>query len=271
MAIDAEMKTQINDQIAQIDYERQTNLSIHQIMDRFTRMLAQIDIDKEDLIRSKFDWSKQPYFAALSVYLYEVHADRVAAEGKGPGSKLKELMPKFTMNHKVLCLVTKFIIKKTENPNLITAYNKVKEGSGKIDILHDILALSSALRDFLDLTAEYTPRGIHITEVYLDVLTQEVEDLLTINSTTKNSGTERGILVDKQSKLITLCLEAMDYIRQFAEGAYCLDMDYFRKHYTINDFHRRKDSNDEEGITAQADENPQEAETGSSTNTEATE
>lgn len=271
MPITAEMQEKIDNDIAQVAYDRNTKLTIHQVMERFGRFVAQIEIDKEDLIRSKFDWTKQPYFAALSIYLYEVHAARAAAEGKGPGAKLREAMPRFKMNHKVLSLVLKFVIGKTNNQNLIKVYDKVKQDNNNLDTLHDILIMTVALRDFLDIAADFAPRGINVNEGYLDVITEEVEELLVINGETLTSGTDRGKLVDKQNKLIVLCLEAIDYIREYAEGAFCLDMDYFKEHYTINDFHRHKTTQEEEEETPETTEPPSAEETETTTIPEETE
>lgn len=246
MPIAPDMKKLIDDNLATVDTDRTTNLSINQVMDRFSRMTSQVDIDKDNLIITGFDWSKQDYHKALSIYLYETHAERVAAEGKGPGSQLRGHMPTFNTYHKQLMLVMKFAKKQTKNENLIKAFNKIKERGNNLDTLQDILAMAVVLREYIDIITAFKPSGTLVDEAFLDKVTKETEELLLQNGETNNSGTERGKLVDKQGRLIILCLEGMDYIRMYAEGAFHMDMDYFKEHYTINDFHRNRESHTEE-------------------------
>lgn len=246
MPLAPEMKKLIDEKLANLDHEHQTRLTIKQVMDRFSRMVAQVDVDKDALITTNFDWTKQSYYNALSIYLYETHAERTAAEGKGPGAQLREHMPKFNTIHKKLSLVCNFAIEKTGNQNLQTAYNKIKEKGNNLDTLQDILALAVVLRDFIDIVAAFTPGGTLVNDEYLDTVTKEVEDLLQENGETNNSGTERGKLVDKQRRLITLCLDAIDEIRIYAEGTFYDNMDYFKQHYQIYDFHKNRESHTEE-------------------------
>lgn len=238
MPISPEMKKEIDKKIDAVDYKRSSKLSIAQIMDRYARLLPQIDIDKEALILSGLDWEMQPYFEALLVYLYEVHADRVAAEGKGPGHYLKMKMPKFNFYHTILTLVLKYCLDKTNNENLIALHRKVKQGNSKFDTLHDILAMSVILRDFIHILEKYTPQGVQVDEAYLDQVSSETENLLCLTVEANNRGSIRGRLVEKQRRLIVLIREAIDNIRMYAEAAFCMEMNYFRKHYTIHDFRR---------------------------------
>lgn len=257
MLIAPEMKELIDEKIGQVDYERKINLKKHQIMHRYCRFLAQIEVDKEDLIRSNFDWSKQPYFAALLTYLHEVHADRVAAEGKGPGYRIRALMPKFGKSRMILKLVLKYVIGKTQDGNLISVYNKVKQGRGNLDTFHDILAMASVLKDYLDIAAAYTPGGTLVDNEYLDRISAETEEVLQLEGLTSSTGSERSILVAKQNKLIILCLEAIDYIKEYARGAYFMNMNYFREHYTIHDMQKPAiDTRDQQETAPPEEEDP---------------
>lgn len=245
------IREQIDKDALLVDPDRNTKLTIQQNMDRFSRMRAQTFVDKDELVRSKMDWERSKYFKVLEIYCYEVHAARVAAEGKGPGSILKNEMETFEMYHTILNLQMKFVGKRTSGDNLKRVFKKVKKGSGNLDTLHDILAMCVILKEYTDITAQFTPRGVNVNEGYIEMVTADTEALLQLHGIKTNEGTDRSKLVDKQNRLLSLSYNCMLEIREYAEGSFFMDMNYFKKHYTIHDFHKKKTKspNEEEETT----------------------
>ncbi len=210
----------------------QKNYNYH--MNRFGRYLAQMEVDKEALLTSSYNWGHWTYANAIRVMINEVHAKRVAAEGKGssPSEKYHSLLEKTKLSRKVLTIALNFVLKRTKDTTIKAAAEKIKKGHTNSDIIRDALALCEVLKEQLNLASEITPQGIDIDEEYLATVTSEAQEALNLQGEADTAESERNILVDTQARLLTLSITAIDHIRDYAEATFFTDMEYLRKHYT---------------------------------------
>lgn len=240
MDMDPELKQKIEAAMAAVTDKRSANMKIHLFLLRINQYSAQLLKDKDKLIGAKYDWEKYAFFLGLVTYLTQVHADRIAAEGKGARQVFGAKMKKIKMYCTILILVTEHVIDRTGDEAVKAALKKIREGTTNLDTLVDLLALASLLREYLDIAKEFTPEEIEVNDAYLDMITAEAEGLLTLAGKPKTETGERAALVDKQERLITVCMDEIDDIKKFGKGAFCLHMDYYNKHYPL---HRVKDGN----------------------------
>lgn len=239
MAITEENRTAINVHIDAVTDKRRTRLTILQLLDRYSRYTNQIVVDKERLIQSGYDWTIAERDIALFTVFTEVHAERIAAEGKGANSIRRKKMEKMNMYYEVLCLIVQHVFDETNDETVKAAHSKIKKGNSQADTLHDILAMAKVLKEHQDIAVTFTPRGIVANEGYLDLITQEVQSLLDQNGIPIQTSSERAYLVDRQERIITLCLEAIDRIKKYAKGTFFMDKAYYRKFYTLYDFNQK--------------------------------
>lgn len=255
MAITPELQQKIDDAMASTTEKRVPNMKIHQFLHRLNQYIALLLKDKEKLISTGYDWENQVFFVALVAVLTQVHADRVAAEGKGGRQTFGASMKKIRMYRRIMVLVTKHVIDRTGDKTITAALKKIKKNSNNLDTLHDVLALASILREHLDIAKEFTPERIEVNEEYLNIITAEAEELITLEGKPDIETSERAILVDKQDRLMTLCMDSIDLIKKYGKGAFCLHMDYYDKHYPlyINQEGSQNSTNDESDSPDESD------------------
>lgn len=253
MEISPELQQKIDDAMASVTEKRLPNMKIHHFLHRLNQYIALTTKDKEKLVSTGYNWEKQEFLIALIAVLTQIHADRIAAEGKGARQIFGAAMKKIKMYSVILIQVTEHVIDRTGDKTIEAALKRIKKESNNLDTLHDILALASLLGAHLDIAKEFTPEGIEVNEGYLNLVTTEVEKLLTLEGKPDNETSERAMLVDTQEKLMTLCMVEIDEIKKYAKGAFCLHMDYYKKHYplyltqegSINNSNEESDSADE--------------------------
>ncbi len=233
MPVEAELRATIEADIQAVSDIRSVSMKMHDFIHRLNGYAAQIVIDKEQLTKTGYNQNKEVYFITLIDMITETHADRNAAEGKGTREQFRATMDQMRLYRTVLILVTEHIIDKTGNEEIKTALKKIRSDHTNLDILHDILALASILNDHWELADDFTPGGVEVNDEYLHIVTIKVEALLKHEGKPNQKSSERAMLVLKQDKLITLCLNAIDEIKKYAKGTFFMDMPYFRKHYTL--------------------------------------
>lgn len=247
MTITQDKRIEIDTLIDAVTNKRNLKLTIAQLLDRYPRYINQILRDKERLMRSGYDWAIAERDMALYTVFTDVHAARTAAEGKGASSIHRKEMEEMCRYHEILSLVVEHVIDETNDETVKAAHAKIKREKTQADTLHDILAMISLLKEHHEIAITFTPDGVITNEEYLDRVSLETQTLLEQNGAPVESSSERAYWVDRQQRVITLCLEAIDRMKKYAKGAFFMDKKYYRKHYTLNDFHLR-------GITNEKDE-----------------
>lgn len=211
------------------------NYNFH--MHRFGRFLAQAETDQVALENANYDWTRFHRANAIQTMINEVHAKRVAAEGKrsAPDEQFHTLLLKMKTKRKALIIVLDYIEKRHPDSKLKAAAEKIKKGSTNIDIVRDVSSLAELLKEYLDLAAGIKPGGNEINEEYLNTAYAEAQEALNLDGKADQTESERGQLVDLQKRLLMLSMDAITEIKEFAKAAFYMDTDYYREHYTYSD------------------------------------
>lgn len=203
-------------------------------MNRYAQYLTQIEIDKEDLILSSFDWENTQQFYAIQTMINEIHAQSIAVEVKQSkaDNQHHELLTNMIYYRKILMIVLRHINKQSCDIAIEATLCKIKKGNTHCDTIRDILLLCEIIGEHIELASGITPQGILVDEEYLARVSSKAEEALTLMGEPLLDMSDRARLVDLQSRLLMLSMEAIDYIKEYAEAAFFTNMNYFHQHYT---------------------------------------
>lgn len=229
-----EMQASIEAQIEQVTEIRKPNMAIVTFISEFSRYLAQVEKDLAPLTSAGFNPALLPLYIALFDMLNLEHAKRVAAEGKSSSSAeaFQSGMKNAKIYKDVLKVVLKFVLAETGDSTVKAAYDKIKPGTSNADILHDIQSMIVVLREHLSMASLIKPAGQDINDNYLDTVFNETQEVLALEGEVSATSTIRSIQVERQNKLITLAMDAIDKIKQYAEAAFIMDKDHYSEYYT---------------------------------------
>lgn len=216
---------------------------------RYTHVLAQMEVDRDKLTTANYEWERQPFRTRIFTRLNHVHGERVAAEGKGfeQNEAFDEGLKKMEMYRTILISRLNYIIHKTKSEKAKAAMRKIKKGRTKLDIVRDVHALVSCIRDFPEITGGLKPSGMDVNAGYLDLVTAEADKLMLTEGEASAADSPRSILVDKQNRLITLCMNEYDEMLIFAEGAFSHQKEYYKDNYTFRKSSKASKAIEEEG------------------------
>lgn len=233
MELTIEEQSRIDQAIAAVDKYKRPQSSFDNFTQWFAQILDQSEQDKEALILAGYYWQKHAYAKTLFTYLKKIHSDRIAAEGKSPApneefnSKLKK-MRKYRTS---LSLLLNFIIGKSKRNKGKASLQIAQKGRTNLDVINDIIALTAVLKEHPDHIGSIKPRGKEVTMELLEHLAEEAGELLHLEGEAQSSASERTILVDKVNRTITLSIEAIKEIKQFAKIAFRKNTAYYKRRY----------------------------------------
>lgn len=241
MAVTEDMRVIINGEADDLDHIRKSGMSFDDLTGEFSRYLAQATLDKDKLLMAKYPWKEMEKNAAYLEMLTEEHGDRINSEAavSGATKEYKEMLKKVDMYRNVLIMEVKHIIDETNDSKVIGAFKKLFDGEREIDRINDIFPLAAIVEEHLDVAATYSPGGLDVNQGFLDLVSREAQDTLKLKGASETSDTERSQHVERQNILITLCLNAIDKIKKYAEGAFLTDNAYYVEHYSNHVFRDR--------------------------------
>ncbi len=107
----------------------------------------------------------------------------------------------------------------------------VRKGSGDMDTLQDNITMASFLRKHKDLAQEVKPGGKSVDDKYLDSVEQKALGLIKLRGEVAADGDDSKEQVDRQNRLMTLCINAQREIKLFAEMAFYDDTERYNQFY----------------------------------------
>jgi hypothetical protein len=235
MAISAEMAAIIEKEIAALNKSeyRRTGMSMNKFIGEFSGNLAQIEEDKDRLIAAGMDWSRVSKYRAELEMLSLAYGERLGATPESPEKRtaFNEQMALAEKDRKRLGVVGAHIAEKSKDTLARRNYRLIAKGSGSIDTLTDNLGLAALIRKYPNEAAEIRPGGVEISAAYLDEVTKRAVDLLQMRGFVVEKGVPQNNAVDRQNRLVTLCLNAQTYIKKYAYAAFFDTMDYYDSNY----------------------------------------
>ncbi|MDG5815415.1 hypothetical protein QA601_10010 [Chitinispirillales bacterium ANBcel5] len=208
--------------------------SIHDGLGEFSHLLAQCRRDKEALISSGFIWDNMEKFDGYLETLLIAHGERVATIPRSPEERAKyySLLAEAEDDRMVLRIVAHHILQETDDPQLARIYRKVQSGAGMIDTMTDNISFGAMISRHWDLAEQIRPGGREVNEEYIKEVRIRAITLMQMRGLVVTNGMPRCESVDYQNRIITLCVQAMDYIKRFARSAFYNNLPYYFSNYT---------------------------------------
>ena len=222
----------------------------------YSNLLAQEKEDEPLLSQAGFDTSLMPKYHGYMDMLVLVHGDRVVAESDKKESR-KEFnlkMPEAKKDKKLLMAVGRYIVNRTDSNEDKKVYDTVAKGYGDVDTLTDNVTMAAFLRKHKDLAQEVKPGGKTVDAGYLDDVEQKSLDLIKLRGEAITADDDSKEQVDRQNRLMTLCIQAQREIKLFAEMAFYNDTDRYNQFYASDEMRKQNKNRDAE--TKPATETP---------------
>jgi hypothetical protein len=235
MALSAELSAEIDKMIVGMkksDYRR-AGTGINDFINAYSSLLAQTEKDIPSLTGAGFDSSKMPRYQGYLELLLLTLGDR---RGVAPNAEEKKVffdqqLVLAELDKKRLMIVCSYIAEFSTDKAVRRSYKEIAKGSGIIDTLCDNLACVSMIRENPELASQIKPGGIEITEEYCAEVSKRAVELLMLKGFVVSQGVPENIMVDRQNRIITLCMDAISEIRRFAKAAFFDDLDYYNNNY----------------------------------------
>jgi hypothetical protein len=235
MTITEEMNAIIENDMAALDQEDvlRSGRSFEDFVDEFSVLLAQATEDEALLVAAGFDFSSMPRYRAYLEKLMAEHGARVVAEADTTASieAFHAGMPRAEADKKVLMAVGRFVVARTRAPEARRVYKMVRKGRGQVDTLNDNIAMVGFVRRFSETAALVRPGGQAVDDAFLSRVEEDAVRLLKIRAEALTAGDDVSLQVDRQNRLITLCVLAERDIKLYAESAFYDDSDRYNRFY----------------------------------------
>lgn len=231
--VSPKINEQIEKEMGEVTSHRSSPLTVQENIGYMSSVLAQFEKDEKVLAAAGADVSKKPYFYGLFETLTAVNVDRVTSVGEvSPESKeFREEAEKIEDTGKMLRVVVNHIVKKSDDPKVVKIYRQILDGSGQVNALLDVLSYIQMIRFHPELAAEVNPGGVKVTPKLLDEVERQTTALLKKAGVAAGDGYARNVNVERQKQILTLCLDAITYIKDYAKIAFYNNMEYYKKNY----------------------------------------
>jgi hypothetical protein len=103
--------------------------------------------------------------------------------------------------------------------------------------------LVASVKQYPELAARIRPDGKIIDVLYCDAAIASATDVLQLKGFVIVNGVPQGNGTDIINQLITLCMDNMAEIKEFAQAAFCKNPDYYNANFTSK--YRTSSSNDD--------------------------
>jgi hypothetical protein len=235
MTVSAELSAVIEAEVSALttDKYRRPPSSLDDFLAEYGENLAQADSDKAKLVGAKFDWAKMEKFRGYFELLTIAHGQRV---GLAPATveKQPEYIAKMDVvksDRRYLARIAGHIVDVSNDKSAAHTYHAINKGSGDIDTLNDIMAFVPFIKRFPEYSKQICPNGKEISDSYMEEAIARAIELFQMRGYVINKGVPENVNVDRQNRLLTLCLNAQSEIKKFADSAFCEDPEYYDSHY----------------------------------------
>jgi hypothetical protein len=130
-----------------------------------------------------------------------------------------------------LTVVCRSIAKNSDNRKIQQKFKQIMKGSGDIDDAIDILGLVAIVKQYPELAARIRPAGKVIDDTYCTAATASAMELLQLKGYVVTNGRVQSNSSDFINRIITLCMENQATIKEFAQAAFCKNLDYYNANF----------------------------------------
>lgn len=140
-------------------------------------------------------------------------------------------MPRAEEAKKKIMVVLRFMVIRTQDTNVKRSYKMIQKGYGDIDTLQDIIAGVSLIKSHSEYLSQVRPGGIEVTLDYLEESKKLALELVAMRGDVTAAADDTSVYVDRQNRLLTLCIKVQREIKLFADIAYYNDQDRYDRYY----------------------------------------
>ncbi len=230
--ISPELKAQIEKEMEELspkDY-RSVSSSINDFIRNYSSILSQARKDLDTLILAGFRPELlDKSFGCLDV-LSDTNVERSVTLPQMPEERriFTERMAAALALKVKLRMVTEHIVDTVNTADIKKIYRVIADGSGQVDDLQDIRRYISVIRTYPNIAAEMSPGGVQMTPEVIDRADIEAKELLAALGITDHP---RNDAVDRQNRILTLCINARSYIKKYAKAAFVDNPEYYERYY----------------------------------------
>lgn len=207
--------------------------SYNDTVTELSNISARAKKDESILVASRLNMRVVDVLDACLEKLIDVHAKRIGLLG-GKADIVEifdERMPRMKSTKKVLMNCMMFLISVLNDNYLKRTYREVKKGYGDIDTLDDIVVCSTTIDEHPETYALVAPGGIEITAEYLAKVRADAKDMISMHGEAAVATDGSKELLDRQRRLMTLCVMAERWIKLYAKMAFMNKMDHYDEYY----------------------------------------
>jgi hypothetical protein len=246
MAISQELTREIEQELAALAKKdlRKPPMTIAKFLDEFGNNLGQAEKDNDPLVAAGFKNSRIPKYRAYFEMLSLAIGERIGAIADTPEKRamFDEQMAIAEKDRKMMAVVASHIAEQSDDKKALHNYRVIAKGNSIIDTLTDILGLSALIKEYPQYASEIRPGGVAITGQFMDQAVERAVALLQMKGVVVEKGVPHNAAVDRQNRLLTLCIKAQADIRKFARAAFYDNSDYYNQNYASEA--RRQTSDD---------------------------
>lgn len=244
MALTPEIARQIEQEITQIKKNdiqlTVSNKSLNSLIYDFGSTLAQAEIDLSDLVNVGFDaTTMQRNYALLELMSLTYGTYSVLTpESVEQRVHFDQQLALARLDKKRLIVICDQIFQDCNNDSLRQKYSTLDNGTGIIVTLKNILTMVNIIYEYSEKFSQIKPNRIEIDIQYCEKAKSRALELLMFKGVIVNCRDASNDTVDRQNKLLTLCMNIQNEIKKFAFIAFSHDIEYYECHYSSNHNYR---------------------------------
>lgn len=217
---------------------RRPGMAFDDFVKDITGCFGQAKADEDALVKAGYEPENFLYNDALLQVLQSTRSGRILSIGKMEDveKEIAKCIPREDWRKRILMTATRFVIKRIFDPAAREAaramYRMVKTGTGDLDTFNDNHTLAGFLKEHEEIAAKIRPDGQIIDRAYLDEAESEAQRLIILKTEVMKAGGAESSLIDRQNRIITLCINARSEIKEYADAAFMATPEYYTKHYS---------------------------------------
>lgn len=233
MSITAALLQEIQNEIEGVKAVRSIGMSFESFQMEFSRLLGQMEIDREHLLKAGMDEALIKKGSAYLYLLTEIQAERQVAEGSRSlvSQEFDALFPVIMEYHQLLFDLIAFIAEELDDPSIIHRRNKGIEGKSKINRIQAVISFIPFVRAELAIASRIRFNGVAVDESLLQRIEHDTHHILDLHTHTILTTSDRSLVVRKKKQLFSLCMRFRRKVRLYARAAFIMDRSYFKEHY----------------------------------------
>jgi hypothetical protein len=234
MALTPENEATIEQSMASLKVLLRTSLNKDEFISDHTFFLANMESDLGKLHVAGLPLDKPEFFRGCFDVLVMAIGERGGSSAAPSEKKVQyDGMEKLLGENRVeLGVAGKYIADNSGDPAMVKRYKYIQKSSGVIDSAKDVIGLSGMVKLYPELALQIKPDGKTIDEAYCKGAVNNAVELLRIKGFVMVKGVPQNNSVDRQNRILTLCIQNQNLLKTFAKAAFCKNMEYYNTRYT---------------------------------------